>query len=221
MAIHRLNIIGSPNVGIFSLATDRFAVVPSGTAPGKIKQIQETVKVPVIAHDVGECKLIGALIAANSRAMVLPYYASESEADYLKRNTAVTVERFDCLRTALGNLILINDKGAIVDPFFTQPERKFLREIFDVEIVPGRLGSHRYVGSLGVATNRGAVIYPKVSEEEKKFAEEVLKVPVVVGTVNSGVPYVGSGLVANSFGILVGGSTTGSEMMIISTTLES
>jgi len=66
-----------------------------------------------------------------------------------------------------------------------------------------------------VATNKGVLAHPKTKEEEKKAIEEALKVPVELGTVNGGVPYIKSGLLANSRGVIAGSLTLGSELMAI------
>ncbi|MFA5572221.1 MAG: translation initiation factor IF-6, partial [Candidatus Bathyarchaeia archaeon] len=72
-----------------------------------------------------------------------------------------------------------------------------------------------YVGSLACATNKGVLAHPLLKEEEKKILESVLKVPVDVGTINCGIPYVGTGLIANGNAAVAGSMTTGPEMFII------
>ena len=73
---------------------------------------------------------------------------------------------------------------------------------------------------LAVATNKGVLAHPMLNDEEKKILEEVLKVPVDVGTVNCGIPYVGTGLIANSHAAVAGSMTTGPEMFIIGNALD-
>ena len=41
---------------------------------------------------------------------------------------------------------------------------------------------------------------------------KIFKVKVITGTVNHGVPLIGSGLIANSYGAIVGNITTGIEL---------
>jgi translation initiation factor 6 len=50
--------------------------------------------------------------------------------------------------------------------------------------------------------------------------KEVLKVPVDLGTINCGIPYVGTGLIANSHGAVAGFITTGPELFIIEEALD-
>jgi translation initiation factor 6 len=63
-----------------------------------------------------------------------------------------------------------------------------------------------------VVTNKGLLCHPKVTPEEKSMLEEIFDVGVMIGTVNHGVPLIGSGLVANSKGAVMGNLTTGIEM---------
>jgi translation initiation factor 6 len=59
-----------------------------------------------------------------------------------------------------------------------------------------------------------------LKDEERKILETVFKVPVDVGTINCGVPYVGTGLLANSHSAVAGSMTTGPEMFIIGNALD-
>ena len=123
-------------------------------------------------------------------------------------------------KTAFGNLILANDKGAVVDPRFKPNEIKQISETLGVEAVPTEIAGLPYVGSLAVATNKGVLAHPMLKDEEKKILESVFKVPVDVGTINCGVPYVGTGLIANSHAAVAGSMTTGPEMFIIGNALD-
>jgi translation initiation factor 6 len=71
-----------------------------------------------------------------------------------------------------------------------------------------------------VATNKGVLAHPMLKDEERKILENLLKVPVDVGTINCGVPYVGTGLLANSKSAVAGSMTTGPEMFIIGNAMD-
>jgi translation initiation factor 6 len=77
-----------------------------------------------------------------------------------------------------------------------------------------------YVGKLAIATNKGVLAHPLLKEEERRVLEDVLKAPVDVGTINCGIPYVGTGLIANSRSAIAGLLTTGPEMFIIGNSLD-
>jgi len=117
-------------------------------------------------------------------------------------------------------LVLANDKGAVVDPRLKGTEIKLISETLDVEVVPSEIAGLTYVGSLAVVTNKGLIAHPMLKDEERKVLEDVFKVPVDVGTVNCGIPYVGTGLIANSHAAVAGSMTTGPEMFIIGNALD-
>jgi len=125
----------------------------------------------------------------------------------------IEVEIIKDKMTALGNLILANDYGAIISPMFSQKTSKKISDILGVEVVEGKISNLSYVGSLAVATNRGVLAHPSISDEEERLIREVLKVEVFTGTINNGSPFIKSGLIANSFGAIAGSLTVGRELM--------
>jgi translation initiation factor 6 len=89
---------------------------------------------------------------------------------------------------------------------------KKIEKVFDVPVYKGTISSLNTVGMAAVVTNKGLLCHPKVTEEEKRVLEKVFGVNVMIGTVNHGVPLIGSGLVANTKGAIIGNLTTGIEM---------
>jgi translation initiation factor 6 len=94
-----------------------------------------------------------------------------------------------------------------------------VKEALDVPVERGDLGGVRTVGTAAVANDRGVLCHPKSREEELEAIEELLDVHADIGTINYGGPLVGSGLVANSAGYVVGEETTGPELGRIEDTL--
>ena len=76
------------------------------------------------------------------------------------------------------------------------------------------------VGALTVATNRGAAVYPKLTELEVQHVGEVLGVEAYPASVNGGIPFLSSGLVANSENAVVGNLTTGPELVFLTKALK-
>ena len=114
--------------------------------------------------------------------------------------------------TALGNLVLCNDKGAVMSSVISKKEKKKIEDCLGVGGEYGSLASITTVGSCGIATNKGCLVHRDASEEEIKVVENILKVPVDIGTANFGSPFVGSCIIANSNGAVIGESTTGPEV---------
>ncbi len=221
MAISLLGLFGSASIGVYSLTTENMALVPPQVSDSKVRKLEECLHVKVIRTTIGECSLIGALTSANSRGIAFPHYVAEEEIRTIKSALPdINVAIMETRRTAYGNMVLVNDKGAISDPRLKQTDLANVSDALGVEVVPGEIAGLPYVGSLATATNKGVIAHPLLKEEEQKRLKDVLKVPVELGTVNCGIPYVGTGLIANSHGATVGFITTGPELFIIEDALD-
>jgi len=220
LAIFLCSLFGSASIGVYSLATDNMAIVPSQVSETKAKRIEEWLKVKVIRTTVGASILVGALARANSNGIILPHFMREEEIQAIKSNSDINIAVMETKKTAYGNLILANDFGAVVDPRLKEEDVKKIEDVLGVEVVPGEVAGLPYVGSLATATNKGALTHPLVKEEEQKLLEDVLKVHVDVGTVNCGIPYVATGLVGNKHGAVAGFITTGPELFMIGQALD-
>jgi translation initiation factor 6 len=214
------SIIGSASIGVYALATEKFVLIPKMVPADKAEQTAQWLKVKLIHTSIGGSLLAGALACANSNGIILSPFVRQEEIDAIKAGFDGNVVVMETRKTAFGNLVLANDKGALVDPRMKEPMIKKVSEALGVDAVPGKIAGLTYVGSLAVATNKGVLTHPLINEEEKKVLESVLKVPVDVGTVNCGIPYVGTGLIANSHAAVAGSLTTGPEMFIIGNALD-
>ena len=213
------DIFGDPNVGVFSFANENIAVLPAGSSAKKLANYKEALGIEAFAVGIADSRLVGVYTAGNSKAILLPYIATEEEISKI-RSTGARVVVLDEKRTALGNLMICNDNGAIVDPRLKTRTVSAIEKALKVEVRPGTIGGLPQVGSLATASNKGVLANPIIDESEKKHISEVLKVPVSVGTVNSGVPYPKSGIVVNSKGAVVGSHTLGSELLTLSTVFQ-
>lgn len=219
MPIVASDVLGSNDVGLYCISTKALALVPLGLTKRKIEDFKEVLGVEVCSTNIGGCRLAGALVAANSSGVAVPHIIEDHELLRIKGATDANVVVMDEKRTALGNLVLVNDKGAVVDPRFSRSTIRTLHDLFGVEVVKGEIFGLPYVGVFAVATNSGILSHPSISSQEKRKLEEVLKVPVSTGTVSGGVPYVRAGMVANDRGAVVGSTTTGPELMAITRAL--
>jgi translation initiation factor 6 len=208
----------NPNIGVYVGANDRVAVLPPGAPKSFVEVASETLAVEVVESTVGGTSLLGVMMALNNHGTVVPRHCPSLEVENLKK-AGLTVGVIPDKYTALGNLVLLNDKGAIASEVLSKRAVKIMEDALGCEVYLKNLGGHKIVGSLGVATNKGALLYPNLEDEELDWAEEVLKVDVDIGTVNQGVGYVKTGLVANTKGALIGNATTGPEIARIEDSL--
>jgi len=220
LAIYLSSIVGSSSIGVYSLTNDRILIAPSSVPIKKAERLSEWLKVKLVHSSIGGSILVGALACANSNGILLPSFVKEEEVEAIQRCFKGNIAVMETKKTAYGNLVLANDHGAIVDPRLKTPEIQKISETLCVEVARGEIADLPYVGSLAVATNKGILAHPLLKDSERQVLEQVLKVPVDVGTINCGIPYVGTGLIANSHAAIAGLLTTGPEIFIIGNALD-
>ena len=207
MTVYLSSIVSSVSIGVYSLATENVVVVPKGVPLKVAKRMSEWLKVKLVHTSIAGSILAGAFACANSNGILLPLSICEEELATIQSVFTGNVTVMETKKTAYGNLVLTNDNGAIVDPRFPESTIKQIRQTLGVEVVKAEIAGLPYVGSLAVATNKGVLVHPLLKDEERKVLESVLKVPVDVGTINCGIPYVGTGLIANSHAAVAGSMT--------------
>ena len=220
LTVYLSSIVGSASIGVYSLATENIVMVPRIVPLQKAQEFADWLKVKLSYTSISGSVLVGALVCANSNGILVSNAIREEELTAIKTVFEGNITVMEAKKTAYGNLVLASDKGAIVDPRFKETEIKKISQALGVEAVPAEIAGLPYVGSLAVATNKGVLAHPMLKDEERKILENVFRVPVDVGTINCGVPYVGTGLLANSYAAVAGSMTTGPEMFIIGNALD-
>jgi translation initiation factor 6 len=220
LAVYLSSIVGSASIGVYSLATEKIVIIPKIVPLKKAECIAEWLRVKLVHTSISGSVLAGAFGCANSNGILLPKSIREEELSLLSSFFDGNITVMETRKTAYGNLVLANDFGAVVDPRIKETQLRQIGETLNVEAVPSEIAGLPYVGSLAVATNKGILAHPLLKDDERKVLESVFKVPVDVGTVNCGIPYVGTGLLANSCAAVAGSMTSGPEMFIIGSALD-
>ncbi len=207
----RLAFNENPNVGVFGRANDEYVFIRKGLSKNIKRKIIEALDATLIELRIADANIIGSLLVFNRNGMIVTDLISEETLDFLKDqgfNVCIINDKYN----AVGNDILVNDNGALVHPDFHEDAIKLIGETLKVPVYRGTIASLKTVGMAAVVTNKGLLCHPKVDDEEKRMLEKIFQVPVMIGTVNHGVPLIGSGLIANTKGAVVGSLTTGIEM---------
>ncbi|MGA3404434.1 MAG: translation initiation factor IF-6 [Candidatus Bathyarchaeia archaeon] len=216
MAVILADVFGSPNIGVYCFCNEELAVVPPGLTNRKLKQFAETLDVNVCSTTVGGSTLVGALVTGNSKGLLVPHTIQDYELHRIEEFSKVVI--VESKWTALGNVVLANDFGVILHP---DAPREITKSMDDLGVQPahGNIGALPFVGALAIATNQGALLSPNTLKEEQSVIEAALKVGTELSTTNGGVPFVKSGILANSKGAVVGSLTRGAELMQITKVL--
>ena len=209
MNFNQIRVDGEDFIGLMGFATDKYAIISP-----KFKE-DHVLDVPTLKTRLYGTNLVGMFCAGNSFGLVLPYFTTESEYKKIidfSKEVGFNVVKLDGKNTALGNLITANDKAALISE--TIRNYMAVEEVLDVETTSMTISGQAEVGGHVLATNRGFITHP-VAQDQIEDIKEILKVEGMTGTVNCGVPYVKSGLIANSNGYITGMDTTGIELQRI------
>ncbi|MDD5111176.1 MAG: translation initiation factor IF-6 [Candidatus Altiarchaeota archaeon] len=202
----QLSVHGDTFVGLLGFATDRYAVLSDNFPKNDVFQV------PSLCTKVYGTNLVGLLCQGNSNGILLPYFVSEDDILKVKKfaeGLGVNVGKVHDRHTALGNMLACNDHGAIASPLLE--DVKVIRDVLDVEVAQMKVASSTESGACLLATNKGFIAHHD-AEGQLQEIENVLKVKGMCGTVNYGVPYVKSGVIANSNGYIAGTTSSGIEL---------
>ena len=208
----RASFVGSSYVGVFARATDDCLLVRPDVEEDLRSDLADELAVPAITTTVGGSGTVGALAVGNENGLLLSGRATDREVESISDAVDRPVETLPGRINAAGNVVLANDYGAYVHPDLSDGAVEVVERALEVPVERGHLADVATVGTAAVATNRGALCHPKSREPELEALEELLDVRADIGTVNYGAPLVGSGLVANEHGYVVGTDTTGPEL---------
>ena len=209
--LKRMNLTGSPNLGVYISVNDEVAIVPFNLSTEVEDIIKETLEVDTIKTSIAGCNLNGALAVGNSNGFVVSPYINEKELQTLE-DAGLNVSLMPGKYTAVGNIIAANDHGAIIGPKVGEKAVKVIEDTLKVPVEISSIADSNIIGSSSLVTNKGFLVHRDATYEELDFVEEVFKVEGNIGTVCKGMPLVGACGIANSQGAIVGESTTGPEM---------
>jgi len=213
--IIKYDVYRGPNIGIYINVNDKYVMIPMGFAQSKAEKLAEYLQVQYMYLSIANTRLLGALSVMNNKGILLPKTAYDNEYSLLKKETDLEVGVLDSKYTALGNVICANDKGAVVSPWLSKDDVMTIQDILGVEVIQKRIAGYNQTGAVLVANNSGAAIHPEANEEDMKEFANILGVKIEHSTVNNGIPYVTSGILANNKCIVVGTLTTGPEIMML------
>ncbi len=202
-------------MGIYTKCNDSFVFLPNGFATTKARNIAEFLKTDYIFTSVANTRLLGPLIVINNNGILLPRNSLDDEVFHLKKSTGLNVTILDTKHTAIGNLICVNDKGGIMSPVIPSEFAKKIEDVLGIEVLQKRIAGYHQTGVMAVANSHGGIIHPATEEDDIKIISEVMGVELEAATINGGIPYLASGILANNKSLVVGTITNGPELVIL------
>ena len=215
MDIIKYDVYGGPNIGIFTSVNDKFVFVPNGFAKTKAENLAHYLQTEYLMTPIANTRLLGILMVLNNHGILLPRTSSPEEIANLRKCTDLNVKILDTKHNALGNLIYVNDKGGVISPIIEKDCIKEIEDVLDIEVIQKRIAGFHQVGAVMKANNLGGVIHPETDEEDVKNFSNILGVNIEPATINGGIPFISSGILANSNAVVVGNLTNGPEIMML------
>ena len=210
MGLKASDLLGTSQVGVHLAMVGRVLFAPLQLSKKEVAGLEDCLGLEVAQMSIGGSALAGSLIAGNSNGIAVADIATSDEIDKLTSFGDVVV--MDSGVNAAGNLLIVNENGAVASPVLPQDGLDILSETLKVDCKAISIAGNDTPGSVAVCNNRGVLLHPDVAEVEVEMIEKILDVPAMVGTVNFGSPYVGSGCIATDKGAWAGSQTTGPEL---------
>lgn len=214
MDIFKHDMYRGPNIGIYAAACDECVFLPRGFERAKAERISGRLGARPVLASVAGTRVLGTMMVAVGRTALLPATALAPEAELIAA-AGMEVAVIESRYTALGNLVCANAHGAIVSPEVPRADAAAIGDALGVEAVQTRIAGYHQVGAMLAANSSGGVIHPEASDEEVSLVSGVLHARIELATVNGGVPFVSSGLLANNRAVMAGSFTSGPEIMML------
>ena len=219
--IIKSQIFGRSLIGVYLSGNNSRIFFPPTIMKSTLKNFKNAFEEPLSPLTINNSNLIGVYMTSNINGIILPEIIRDDELNLLKStvNGDMNIGVIKSIDNAFGNLILCNDKGAIISSLLKE-KRSEIEDILSVETVVYEFAGSYLPGSIALANNHGCVVSPLANDDEIDFLSSILKVDEIdVSTINRGMPYLSSGAVVNDKSGIFGVDSTGPEMMRLSNVL--
>lgn len=202
----------NPNVGLYGFATDKYCLLGREVPEKFYSKIEEVLNVKVIPMTIAGTSLLGVFLNGNNKVLLVPGIVFPQELEILDRYK-IKYKIIETKYTCLGNNMILTDKTGIISNDYGQKELKQLQDALGFDLVSAKIANHNTLGSLAVHNKNGILCHHDILESEAKLLKKILKLEVNTGTVNMGSPFVGSGILCNSKGMVIGELSGGPEIV--------
>jgi translation initiation factor 6 len=218
----KAQVFGGSLIGVYLAANNSYVLYPRLMLKPLFNKFKSVFNEPLYPITINNSNLIGIYTASNKFGIIVPNIMRDDEVDVLRANLKNSIEIgvLNSIDNAFGNLILCNDKGAIISSLLKENQQE-IEDILNVEAVVYEFANSYLPGSISLANNHGCVVHPLTSDEEIENIKSILRVNETdVSTINRGIPYLSAGAIVNDNNGIFGEASTGPEMMRITSTLD-
>jgi translation initiation factor 6 len=216
MEVAKASIWKTPYIGAYSSVFGVNAVVNKNTPAGFLKRIRSFLRVKSIAvTNISGVHAVSSMIAANSNFIIVPDTVEDEELKEL-RSLGREILVVESKIKAWGNMMILSDKGVLFSSRVPRKEAEKIVDSLGIDHDFATLANYMAIGALAVPGEELCFVSKLLTEGEKRLLEDLLKLRVHMVTVNDGLMFIRLGMLVSPYGILVGDSTTGAELMSIS-----
>lgn len=217
--ILKANFNGNSNIGLYAycLTHNDKKIILLGENVGEEteKELSKTLDAEIVHLKIAGTPLLGAFLAGNSKNLLVPAIAFDSEIAKLKK-IGVPFEIIKTNLTCLGNNIVCNDHGALINPEFKDKEIAIIEEALGVKTKKIKIADLEGPGACIVTNNKHGIIHRDAETFEIEMAKKTLDLESLEPcSVNMGSPYLKSGLIVNEAGFVIGEQSGGPEIIYV------
>ena len=202
---------GNPNIGLYVYANNEYCIAGPDVPQKALAEIAEALKVKPIVLTIAGTSLWGILCAGNSKCLLVPEIAFESELSKLKK-LGINYKVIETEFTALGNNFLITENAGLANPLISQDILDSASEALGVKLEAWKVADLETPGAILVCNSKGGLAHVDATQGELDKLKELFKVPFQQGTANFGNPYLRSAIILNNSGLAIGSHSTGVEI---------
>ena len=118
MGLKASDLLGTSQVGVHLAMIGRVLFAPLQLSKKDVSALEDCLGLEVSQMSVGGSALVGSLVAGNSNGIAVADIATEEEIDHLTSFGDVVVMESGV--NAAGNLLIINENGAVASPVLPQ-----------------------------------------------------------------------------------------------------
>jgi len=222
LSIIKSQIFGGSLIGVYLTANNSYVLYPHLLLKPLLKKFKSVFNEPLYPMTINNSNLLGIYTASNKYGIIVPHIIKDEEFNLLKSyvGNSAQIGIIKSLDNAFGNLILCNDKGAIISSFL-KDYIKQIEDILNIETEIFEFAESYLPGSISIANNNGCLVHPLANDDEIEKITSILKVNETdVSTINRGIPYLSAGAIVNDKNGIFGADSTGPELMRLTSVLK-
>ncbi|MDA3856077.1 MAG: hypothetical protein PF569_07485 [Candidatus Woesearchaeota archaeon] len=217
--VNLMDFGGNPNIGIYMFVNDKFCLIGHEISDEKKKEIEKTFNVPVYTVSVLGTELIGLFISGNTEILIVPsmYEYEQKELEEICKTHEVKLIVIKDLQNTYGSNICVGNGKILINFEYSEEFESEIKKQTKYKIIRIENPIFKSIGATCRFMNNKYFFSQEYEEDQVK---PILKEIGGVGTINQGSYYIASGVVGNSFGLIIGTMSSTVEIQNIVESLD-